>query len=58
MRPVPDYIDQELYLGYERVYLPLNEVADTPFHTYGDNMYEMTIHNLVSAVIQNNTIFF
>ena len=27
-------------LGYERVYLPLCKVADTPFHTQGDNMLE------------------
>ena len=26
------------HLGYERVYLPLREVANTPFHFQGDNM--------------------
>ena len=25
-------------LGYERVYLALSEVADTPFHTQGDDI--------------------
>ena len=30
------YIDR--HLGYERVYLPLHEVADTPFHIQGDDM--------------------
>ena len=25
-------------LGYERVYLPLYEVADTPFHIHGDDV--------------------
>ena len=31
---------QRIYrpLGYERVYLPLYKVADTPFHTQGDDM--------------------
>ena len=24
-------------LGYERVYLPLHKVADTPFHIQGDD---------------------
>ena len=27
-------------LGYERVYLPLYKVADTPFHIQEDNMTE------------------
>ena len=26
-------------LGYERVYLPLCKVTDTPFHMQGDEMY-------------------
>ena len=26
------------HLGYERVYLPLYEVADTPFHIQGDEL--------------------
>ena len=26
------------HLGYERVYLPLPEVADTPFYIQGDDM--------------------
>ena len=25
-------------LGYERVYLPLREVADTPFHVQGEEL--------------------
>ena len=42
-------IDPQLYdviiintirpLGYERVYLPLYKVADTPFHIQGDDIY-------------------
>ena len=28
------------HLGYERVYLPLHEVADAPFHIQGDVMAE------------------
>ena len=27
------------FLGYERVYLPLCEVADTPFHIQGDELH-------------------
>ena len=27
------------HLGYERVYLPLGKVADTPFHIQGDVLY-------------------
>ena len=26
------------HLGYERVYLPLGKVADTPFHIQGDDI--------------------
>ena len=26
-------------LGYERVYLPLCKVADTPFHAQGDDIF-------------------
>ena len=26
------------HLGYERVYLPLYKVADTPFHIQGDDV--------------------
>ena len=26
------------YIGYERVYLTLREVADTPFHIQGDDV--------------------
>ena len=26
-------------VGYERVYLPLYKVADTPFHIQGDDIY-------------------
>ena len=26
-------------LGYERVYLPLDKVADTPFHIQGDDLF-------------------
>ena len=26
-------------LGYERVYLPLSEVVDTPFYIQGDKLY-------------------
>ena len=28
---ITDYITINRHLGYERVYLPLNQVADTPF---------------------------
>ena len=33
-------------LGYERVSLPLCEVADTPFHIQGDDlfMFEFELH--------------
>ena len=34
-------------LGYERVYLPLCNVADTPFHIQGDDFVEKT-HEVVS----------
>ena len=33
-------------LGYERVYLPLGKVADTPFHIQGDDMYILTVYLL------------
>ena len=32
-------------LGYERVYLPLCKVADTPFHIQGANSYLKVIQN-------------
>ena len=37
-----DQVDVKIYrpLGYERVYLPLREVADTPFHIQGDDYYD------------------
>ena len=28
-------------LGYERVYLPLSKVADTPFHIQRDKLYDI-----------------
>ena len=36
--------NSEIYrpLGYERVYFPRPEVADTPFHIQGDDM--QTVH--------------
>ena len=30
-------------LGYERVYLPLCKVADTPFHIQGDELANATV---------------
>ena len=30
-------IDALRPLGYERMYLPLNKVTDTPFHIQGDD---------------------
>ena len=30
--------------GYERIYLPLFKVADTPFHFQGDELYVTNIH--------------
>ena len=32
------YVFINRHLGYERVYLPLREVADTPFHIQGDDI--------------------
>ena len=54
-RPLPRQICQSPYvitsstrqfsLGYERVYMPLCEVEDTPFHIQGDdNVQENTRH--------------
>ena len=36
-------------LGYERVYLPLYQVADTPHHIQGDDMYVLYFY-----IIENN----
>ena len=30
-----------LPLGYERVYLPLHEVADTPFYIQSDDIFHL-----------------
>ena len=30
-------------IGYERVYLPLCKVADTPFHIQGDGMFHLDV---------------
>ena len=30
--------------GYERVYLPLYKVADTPFHTQGNDMLNLKFY--------------
>ena len=38
-------------LGYERVYLPLHKVADTPFHIQGD---DYIAHRLVICTINKN----
>ena len=36
-------------LGYERVYLPLCQIADTPFHIQGDDiMIILKIHNKIT----------
>ena len=35
-RAPPCTVNTNRRLGYERVYLPLREVADTPFHIQGD----------------------
>ena len=37
-------------LRYERVYLPLGKVADTPFHIQGDDMYG-TIRKIHMAMV-------
>ena len=37
--------------GYERVYLPLWKVADTPFHIQGDEMYQSNIHLYVCFLL-------
>ena len=34
-------------LGYERVYLPLCNVADTPFHIQGDELYNFKFLDLL-----------
>ena len=36
MIPIYGYITRPL--GYQRVYLPLYKVADTPFHIHGNDM--------------------
>ena len=33
-------------LGYERVYLPLDEVAGTPFHIQGDELTLKVLKNV------------
>ena len=40
MRPIPCTCIWVTFrhLGYERVYLPLGKVADTPFHIQGDDL--------------------
>ena len=44
-------------LGYKRMYLPLCEMADTPFHIQGDDIYDrshsnMSVHSLIGQVIR------
>ena len=43
---------EELYrpLGYERVYLPLFKVADTPFHIQGDELYSFLLSSFIWEV--------
>ena len=41
------------HLGYERVYLPLCQVADTPFHIQGDELWRK---NTISVAITPATI--
>ena len=36
------FLSGSCYLGYERVYLPLGNVADTPFHNQGDEVIIMS----------------
>ena len=38
-------------LGYERVYLPLRKVADTPFHIQGDELFKDSSHILFTMLI-------
>ena len=37
-------------LGYERVYLPLCKVADTPFHIQGDDMFYNCFSGIFEAI--------
>ena len=39
--------DQISLLGYERVYLPLFKVADTPFHIQGDKLFVSDAHQFM-----------
>ena len=42
------------FLGYERVYLPLYKVADTPFHIQGDGMsFYSFSHKFTHVFISN-----
>ena len=37
-------------LGYERVYLPLCKVADTPFHIQGDEMSDQIKQTTIAKI--------
>ena len=51
------------HLGYERVYLPLDKVADKPFHIQGNNicMYvvvmKTTFSSMINFIIYTSTGF-
>ena len=38
--------------GYEKVYLPLHKVADTPFHIQGDDVLSTTKSVLCSVTFE------
>ena len=45
-------------LGYERVYLPLCEVADTPFHMQGDDILTLMTLKYFLYKPWNQRVFF
>ena len=43
-------------LGYERVYLPLYKVADTPFHIQGAVHTDLAARGLISVNVNRNVL--
>ena len=49
------YSSIDRHLGYERVYLPLYQVADTPFHIQGDEICHIAVTFTWNSGVQRET---
>ena len=56
------FMRQLVPVEYERVYLPLYKVADTPFHIQGDELCSMSggngSHHTLNSAVYANVAFF